>query len=106
MADEVTDLRKLTQVPNIHVRAEAERDPLLRFAHRDPRMPARRGPKRAAMRQNAKLGDATARRFPFAPEGTTFDEFPGRRGSQFVTPVPSDPTLDSVARLLEPDGGR
>jgi hypothetical protein len=48
MADEVTDLRKLTQVPNGDVCAEAEGDPLLRFVHRDPRMPARRAPKRAA----------------------------------------------------------
>ena len=51
MVDEVTDLRKLTQVPNIHVCAEAEGDPLLRFVHRAPRMPARRAPKRAAGRQ-------------------------------------------------------
>ena len=35
------------------------------------------------------------------------DEFPGRRGSHFVIPVASDPTMDSArAGALESDGGR
>jgi hypothetical protein len=35
------------------------------------------------------------------------DEFPGRRGSYFVIPVASDPTMDSArAGALESDGGR
>ena len=35
------------------------------------------------------------------------DEFPGRRGSDFVMPVASDPTMDSArAGPFESDGGR